>query len=678
MDVDAFAADEEERQKKLKEPIVISDDEDSSDAEIKEVEVKLEPRSRTRSNSTPDDVQITGHVKASPEVVNLVSDEEDEKPPSTIMVPVAGPSRRSKRRGATASAVASSSRSSAFFRTPEAKTSGTSMKASRDTPTIIKKDSPPPSKPATPSKRAKRAKKLKFWTEVDSDEEYLGSIIDPYADMTMNDEPMPPTQNLQQELAPVVEALPQRKRKFVNISTGPPLVPIKTTDYYVWDFLREYKILRHPRRRPKFLDNKRPRLQDALAMEYVLSHRFRRAAGCINSILQHDGRVVVCSNTVGGDAGAELDPYNKPGTLISWCRNDPDKVLYLEGDETNLFAKHYCVHSIAYDPVSNTLASSGADNYVRTWTFDATDDAEPYAPPETRQFRVGSRYATPHDVAFNPARRKLSIQDIANAKGTSATLSLTQRRQDAYSVGAIAWGCGPSSDLILALSESLHVDVHNGFHHAFDVEQRKSVCQFDASEDGDALCIDPTGEQAALVTNDGTDSFLRIYDLRTKSSVATQEIKLLPFNSEGHEVNSMMFSPDSIYLALGRDDNCAHIYDSRMLNRRGRLQDGPLCNFKHDNMPFSSKEQNFFGVVGVQWVERGGRLGLVTGGNDGCVRLWDPSYGNDKGTVLAQADSDVAYFTLGDRFKGEHELIVGDSDGAVYVMDRFSTTEIWP
>jgi hypothetical protein len=26
--------------------------------------------------------------------------------------------------------------------------------------------------------------------------------------------------------------------------------------------------------------------------------------------------------------------------------------------------------------------------------------------------------------------------------------------------------------------------------------------------------------------------------------------------------------------------------------------------------------------------------------------------------VLAQADSDVAYFTLGDPFKGEHELVV--------------------
>jgi WD40 repeat protein len=61
-----------------------------------------------------------------------------------------------------------------------------------------------------------------------------------------------------------------------------------------------------------------------------------------------------------------------------------------------------------------------------------------------------------------------------------------------------------------------------------------------------------------LVTTDGVNSFLRIYDIRNKNSVASQTICLEPFTSasEGAEVNGMMFSPDGIYLALARRVLC--------------------------------------------------------------------------------------------------------------------------
>jgi len=223
------------------------------------------------------------------------------------------------------------------------------------------------------------------------------------------------------------------------------------------------------------------------------------------------------------------------------------------------------------------------------------------------------------------------------------------------------------------MSEPVKLNTHNGYHHAFDAGALEPAFAFDAAEAGDALCIDSTGDTAALVTNDGVDSYLRIYDIRNKNSMASQTLCLEPFTSEGHEVNSMMFSSDSIYLALGRDDNCTHVYDARMLKRRGTLEPGVLYNFKHSDMRSSSEDQNFFGVVGVKWVQtRTSRLGLVTGGDDGCIRLWDPLRGSEESTVLAQADSDIAYFTLGDRFKGEHELVVGDSSGAIYIMDGFA------
>lgn len=40
--------------------------------------------------------------------------------------------------------------------------------------------------------------------------------------------------------------------------------------------------------------------------------------------------------------------------------------------------------------------------------------------------------------------------------------------------------------------------------------------------------------------------------------------------------------------------------------------------------------------------------------------MWDPLRGSaeGEGKVLMQASADVAHFTLGNRFKGEHDLVV--------------------
>lgn len=414
---------------------------------------------------------------------------------------------------------------------------------------------------------------------------------------------------------------------------------------------------------------------------YVKTHQFRRAGGSINGILQHNGRVVVCSATAGGNVTGETDPYNKPGTLISWCKRDPSKIVDLE--ESYFSQTHYTVHSIAHDPISNILASAGADKYVRAWDFDENEDPEPYSELWEKKYTVRSRAASPHELAFKPGasvlavgEQRLTIEDLSE-DGRPHTFDLVGKKyQDDHITGAIAWGCSSSSSLILALSEPTNPNTHHdGHHHAFDAEALAPAFKFDAQEAGDALCVDSTGDTAALVTNDGVNSFLRIYDIRNKNSMASQTLCLEPFTSEGHEVNCIMFSSDSIYLALGRDDNCTHVYDARMLKPRGMLERGVLYNFKHSDMRFSSGEQNFFGVVGVKWVQSRtsqSRLGLVTGGNDGCIRLWDPLRGSEESSVLAQADSDIAHFTLGDRFEGEHELVVGDSSGAIYIMDGFA------
>jgi len=72
-------------------------------------------------------------------------------------------------------------------------------------------------------------------------------------------------------------------------------------------------------------------------------------------------------------------------------------------------------------------------------------------------------------------------------------------------------------------------------------------------------------------------------------------------------------------------------------------------------------------------------LGLISGGNDGCVRLWDVSLAADNpanGRVIAETDFDIAHFSIGDPSKGETPLVVGDSGGGISIFDRLGDSHL--
>ncbi|KAJ7210526.1 WD40-repeat-containing domain protein [Mycena pura] len=652
-------------------PIVISDDETDSVYEVARNLVSSR-NTRTRSMSMNSDIQLVEKR----EVIDLsvMSDEED--------------SARSNSKIPTANLKA---KKVAFAQ------SGT-LAPSRALPTTLQKLAPtnlpgPSSRKKVinrgpPSTIVRNTQKLRMkngYITIDSDsedseDEYLHTTA-----MNPFQHPPPAMSSVHPDEVSVqhqVESMLSRKRRFVDISHGyvPPAPSFtSTTDVYIWDILHEYKLLPYFRPRPRFLSRKRARLGEALDMNhYARTVHFRRAGGSVNGILQHNGQVVVCSNTVGGDmtGDATTDPYNKAGTLISWSKRDPLSTIDLEqGEAENLDRKHYSVHCIAYDPTNNILASSAADDFVRTWTFEDDGDDNPYSKMHDRQYEVRGKPASPHELVFKPGtsilavgEQRLTIENIP--EGGIHTFDLVNKKdQNAHVTGSIAWGSAASSSLIFALSEPVMQDNHRGQHKAFDTVALMKAFDFytsEAGEAGDALCVDSTGSTAALVTNDGSNSTLRIYDVARKQGTATHNWRLEPFAPEAREVNSMAFSFDGIYLALGREDNCTHVYDSRMLER------GVLFDFRHSEAQDSDRNHQFYGVVGIKWVESRSprpRLGLVTGGNDGCVRLWDPLRAKDEGAIIAQTDSDIAAFNLGDRFQGEHELVVGDSSGALYIMD---------
>lgn len=118
------------------------------------------------------------------------------------------------------------------------------------------------------------------------------------------------------------------------------------------------------------------------------------------------------------------------------------------------------------------------------------------------------------------------------------------------------------------------------------------------------------------------------------------------------DINGLSISSDGVYIAAARTDNWLDVYDARMLSR------GPLHKFAHE----VAGGPDSYGVVKTQWVEgRPFGTGFVSGGLDGCVRLWDITLSSEdprNGEPLAQCENYVATFTLGDMFAGESPIVV--------------------
>ncbi|KAJ3507605.1 hypothetical protein NMY22_g16881 [Coprinellus aureogranulatus] len=233
-----------------------------------------------------------------------------------------------------------------------------------------------------------------------------------------------------------------------------------------------------------------------------------------------------------------------------------------------------------------------------------------------------------------------------------------------------------------AITIRLDISKFNGsWHRIYDLTRQKVAVRFRDDEAGDAMALDAAGDRLAIVTrNSPTNSTLRIYDVRNKDPNPVQEIELEPFKlmdeddeDEAGEHRGAQFSPDGVFIALARYDNCVHVYDSRFIKSKGLLY-----NFQHSAVTRINPGVAPYGVSNLEWVYKDSRLGLVSGGSDGCVRLWNPleAASNPKnGKPLVTVNSDIATFSLGDRFKGEHQLVVGDCAGEVSIFDQFLDTD---
>ncbi|TFK94316.1 hypothetical protein K466DRAFT_571912 [Polyporus arcularius HHB13444] len=291
----------------------------------------------------------------------------------------------------------------------------------------------------------------------------------------------------------------------------------------------------------------------------------------------------------------------------------------------------------------------------------------------------------PEVVKYQPGEINLAVQCnngavyiIRDGPGDAGPVRhlIVAQAQLKHVTADMHWGLGRTKNLLFASSACLADGT--GYHRAFDVAKGRAVVNFDAEGQAcSTLTTDPFGDNLYIAT-EGPDSryTLRQYDVRDLArKTAKQHIDLEPFagnpSRNDMDINCLSVSSDGIYIAAGRMDNRLDVYDARMLAR------GLLYNFAHEG---GGPGTDSYGVVKVQWVDGVPYgTGFLSGGVDGCVRLWDMKLAGEdprNGEVLARCDYDVATFTLGNMYEGEAPLVVGERSGKV-TMFGYQKPDPW-
>ncbi|CAK5267235.1 unnamed protein product [Mycena citricolor] len=494
-----------------------------------------------------------------------------------------------------------------------------------------------------------------------------------------------PAENYE-EPTPIAEPDLSLGGMFQSMHLGRGHVPRRKITFEGWHGTVESKLDRWyelPRSQPRArFREQRPSLVEAVGFDRLTEkRRVKQSGGSINMILQHNGRVVVCSATPGGESSnaSEPDPYNRAGTLISWSQVEtmanPADVVDLEqqqlGQAENV--PHNTVKCIAYDPYSNVLAASSG-KVVHTWDYDSELDS--YEVKDIYRYKYRNKSVTPLQVIFKPdeagvlgvGERSLTVHRVNS--DSQHSFSLTPEGQEPFhTVGSFVWG---ADSLLFASTEpTMDQKAPNphkfcGFHGAFDLNSRDKLPLFDLEtspsgygEAGDAMCIDDCGSLVALATQNETKNTLRLYDVRRRDGRARRTIQLESFSDKLREVTASLSVPTVCTLrSAGESDNHAHIYDTRMFKKHDLRDRDPyrlLADFKHlpgEDFGVTSaqeREKTDCGITGMHWAESRDlkRNALVTSGDDGHIRLWNPDHSNQNGHYIATTDADVATFVVG-------------------------------
>ncbi|KAF5361922.1 hypothetical protein D9756_002270 [Leucocoprinus leucothites] len=477
----------------------------------------------------------------------------------------------------------------------------------------------------------------------------------------------------------------------------------KTDQGFLWEKFAQLKkgsSASRPLRKPSKLDIDHGHRRTLVVTKPMRTRTlFKSGPGAVNRIEQHGGWLAVGCSRTGGQADypdEEPEAYNCGGSLFTWnqqtfipkrghCRvpRPHNDIIYSrihsedsedsEADEEerrrdfkhdnveNLFEKHYTVNDVKFNNSGSRFVSTGMDKKVKVWRKKEKENWIGY------DLDVYSE-RTPNDIVFQPGDKDsnvvaVCVKDIhvypnltRQARQSKVVLKLGSGSNTDYNTGSMLWDT-ERQNILYASSEPVD-DGQPGVHKAFDANTGRARLKFKVNEAGDAMALSSHGT-LALATQGDNKHFLRLFDIDRLDPHHTQEIAINPFvppvrSSESlwsAEVSCMTFSPDGVMIG------------------RGVMQE-----YRHEPAAFiSDSRHELFGIVRAQWIStRSGQYALLSGGEDGCVRLWNPMWSIEElsnGRAIAEVDSDIGVFSVGDPFKGEYELVVGDSSGVVRIFE---------
>lgn len=434
----------------------------------------------------------------------------------------------------------------------------------------------------------------------------------------------------------------------------------------------------------------------------VQSHR-QAASGSINKIVQVPGAIVACAAASGGhadysdeDREAPLPSDNNAGTMVVLHQGRCHVVDAHCINHGVSAKKYYTVNDVLFNPLNpEQFISTGNDCQVQLWQLPKVDEMEMSESITSAPFMMNSM--TFGDVTQDLVHSSDGVNIAVSCRDgtvsvfktmdlfTSFTWSRTMPPPDPetklhvappdvdHAAGTVLWGRGPTERFMYTSSEAHDSDGEGkdkGFHRAHDISRGRVLFSFSAKESGDAGAVSPDGSTYVLITcGENNQHPMRLYDIARKSGHSVVKTTLDPSASQAatFEATTAAFSSDGRLLAVARSDNAVHMYDIRALTK------GPLARFKHEDLDAVGSAG--YGAVHACWVEGRDRrrVGIISGGNDGCVRVWDPliaSSEKSQGKVLARTEFDVAYFAMGDMWAGEKPLVLGHCGGGLYVYDH--------
>ncbi|KAG8832724.1 hypothetical protein FRC17_000820 [Serendipita sp. 399] len=382
-------------------------------------------------------------------------------------------------------------------------------------------------------------------------------------------------------------------------------------------------------------------------------------------------------------------------------------------DEQNLVFES--VLDVEFDPARpKRFLSSGNDMKVLAWNLEEIPTNLEETPKElcvtslpalTKHFN-----AQPHHICFSPSRShwgteqaRTSTVAISDSEGkiniecfTRETIVCSVDKHPGRQVSSLCWGFNRTENVVFGGTEysDFKGGIAAGSQAGFLVlpnGDRSDGKYTNSQDEVEQLALNPQGDIIASLTKTCDRSNIRCAGRLTRKKQNPNligSVELPAFASsdridEAGSVVSLAWSPCGTYIAVSRDDDFIDVFDSRLLVPQ------PLMRLKHETpnvqrmkRPAVDLQGNAsrccrvsckfpeHGVTGMRWVEGTGYyggLGLVSGGSDGCVRLWDIRQ-VDSNIILAHLETEVASMSIGDVSERECPLIVGDNDGLVQLF----------